>query len=648
MKETSSEKEKKIKVALIATYPEMTKRVMKIARERDIVVENYYASFEKAINIAKQIQHQVDAIITRGGTGQVIKENVDIPVVMIPITPFDLFCSIEKIDRNIKEVAFINFNRTLYGVEEIEKKFNIKINQLTFRKRSDIERNVNLMAAKGIGTIIGGNVAAEYAKKLGLNGIEITSGEEAIYSSLQELVAIVRARREEQEKAQRLSVAFNSISEGIIISDEKKKVFLCNTAAEKIFNVTEKDYSENKEVKNFVDEKNRARVYETHMPERNNLFKIKNVVANVSHIPIELEDEFIGVVSTIADVTRIQQLEGQIRNKLNEKGFFAKYEFCDIITDNQKMKDIKEIAKLYSATNSSILIEGESGTGKELFAQSMHNVSKFSKGPFVAINCAAIPENLLESELFGYEGGAFTGAKKDGKPGVFEMANNGTVFLDEIGEMPLPLQARLLRVLQEKEIMRVGGNKVIPINVRVISATNKNLHEKVLHGDFREDLYYRLNVFGIKIPALRERRSDIPILCKAFMEKFGVEYGIAEKELFESEMLPMLCRYDWPGNVRELENVMERLSFFLKGKLNTIQWTEMIPELARTENGVKSNGMILNAEINLDDDMKTAVSKVEKAIVEHLMKDYNNNQELVAHKLGIGKTTLWRKLNEKD
>lgn len=235
----------------------------------------------------------------------------------------------------------------------------------------------------------------------------------------------------------------------------------------------------------------------------------------------------------------------------------ANYNWDNIIGNSRKSTQSKYIGKKAAQTESTVLLTGESGTGKELFAHSIHNDSKRSHYPFVKLNCAAIPADLIESELFGYDEGAFTGAKKGGKIGKFELANKGTIFLDEIGDMPMSMQAKLLRVLQEKEIERVGGNRQINIDVRVIAATNKNLEELVIKGEFREDLYYRINVMVVEVPALRERMEDIEPLAKSLIEKISSRLGKYVVKISHDTM-GMLKNYSWPGNVRELENAIER------------------------------------------------------------------------------------------
>jgi len=629
--------------AIIATYPEMAKSLIEIAKEQDVILHDYYASFEDAVDIALSIEHKVDAIFSRGGTAALLKAAISTPVITIPITPFDLTLSISMLPKVTKEIAFMNFNRKIFGVDAIERLFNIKIHELTFRDRSDIEKEILNIKRKGINTLIGGNVAVEYARSVGLTGIEITTGKEAIHKAFYEALDLVQATLEEKKKTTRLGVAFNSISEGILITDEKKNIYICNTSAANLLGLDADDVL-GKKVDQLLSDDKIDSVFKTGKAEHNHLLKLNNITTNMSHTPINLGGKFIGVASTIEDVTKIQNLEGQIRNKLSDKGFYAKHVFSDIITRNSELIKIKELAMLYATTPSTVLIEGESGTGKELFAQSIHNASYCSVGPFVAVNCAAIPEQLLESELFGYEGGAFTGAKREGKIGLFELANNGTIFLDEIGEIPRTLQSRLLRVLQEKEIMRVGGSKMIPINVRVIGATNINLKEKVRLGEYREDLYYRLNVFNVNIPPLRNRKEDIELICIAFMDQWKSPLSESAIKFFHEKILPILLAYNWPGNIRELSNIMERLAFFLKGKISTIDWEELLNEIRISSNDYKTSNQ-MSIAIPLDIELKDAIAKVEKSIIENMLKRHDSNQDIVANKLGIGRTTLWRKLN---
>ncbi|KKB42974.1 sigma-54 interaction domain-containing protein [Bacillus thermotolerans] len=289
--------------------------------------------------------------------------------------------------------------------------------------------------------------------------------------------------------------------------------------------------------------------------------KKKEVVVNVA--PIIVDDKLKGSVGVIHDLTEIQTLTKQLdRARQIIRTLEAKYTFEEIIGDSDEMKIAVEQAKAGANTPATVLLRGESGTGKELFAHAIHNASSRRYNKFVRVNCAALSESLLESELFGYEDGAFSGARRGGKRGLFEEAHNGSIFLDEIGELNASMQAKLLRVLQEQEIVRVGGTKAIDVNVRVIAATNVNLEKAMAEGAFREDLYYRLNRMPIQIPPLRNRKEDIPLLCERLIAKINQDYGRSVEGL-TPEAMEILMNYSWPGNVRELENVLGRAMIFL-------------------------------------------------------------------------------------
>jgi transcriptional regulator with PAS, ATPase and Fis domain len=472
-------------MALIATYPEMSRIFLGIAKRNNIIAYDEYASFGDALDIARKMESKVNIILSRGATAAYIKENIDTPVVFIPITSFDVLQAVRKLDDSVKEVALFHYDKAIYGISVIEDMFGIKIHEYRFETHEDIERNIVHVIRKGIKTIIGGQVAMRIAKENDLNGIEVSAGTDTISRAIGEAVQIVQESRKTYYQAARIEAAFNAITEGIVITDENDEIVISNTSADQLLG---RHYHPGEK---FIDDSADSRYdmsKESLQANYNYLRKIRERTINTSNIPVERNGRFVGVVSTFEDVTNIQNLEQNIRQRLSEKGLNARYRFDDIHSQTGSMESIKKLAVSYAATDLTILIEGESGTGKELFAQSIHNASKRAKGPFVAINCAAIPETLLESQLFGYEDGAFSGAAKGGKPGLFELAHNGTIFLDEIGEMPIQLQTRLLRVLQEKEVMRIGGDRNIPINTRIISASNKNLMKMMREGAFFEKL----------------------------------------------------------------------------------------------------------------------------------------------------------------
>lgn len=348
-----------------------------------------------------------------------------------------------------------------------------------------------------------------------------------------------------------------------------------------------------------------------------------------SAFPIILGEKVVGAVKTFKDVKTISQIAGSINNR------HEMTTFDDILGHSQTICELIERAKLVAAGTSTVLLQGESGTGKEMFARAIHQASPFRNGPFQAINCSAIPEMLLESELFGYEEGAFTGARKGGKPGKFELADGGTIFLDEIGDMPLFLQAKLLRVLESKTLERVGGTTALHFNTRVVAATHHDLESMLREGKFRDDLYYRLNVIPLYIPSLKERREDILFLAKSFLEKYcflnNKEIGTMEPEVEE-----MLLNYDWPGNVRELENVIEHaVNFEQSLQLNKGSLPQWL--FNKLHNPIQPERL------------KNQVSEWEFEVIEKLIAEQGTSlaaKKAIAKKLGISLTTLYRKINK--
>ncbi len=347
-----------------------------------------------------------------------------------------------------------------------------------------------------------------------------------------------------------LDVVLNEFDNGVILCDENELIVLCNNKAAEILNIN-KVYLEDDYLNNLLKRDKVLNVLTSKEEMHDEIIDFKNKKLIVTMKKVIYDEVYFGKLIILKYYNELLKKQQKIHNKLVGKGYYSKYNFDSIIGKHPDLIDAIEISKKISNSSSSVLLIGESGTGKELFAGAIHNYSERKNKPFIAINCATLPENLLESELFGYEEGAFTGARKGGKIGVFEKANNGTLFLDEIGEMPLNLQARLLRALQEKEIMRIGGDSIIKVNVRIIAATNKDLFKMVNDGLFRDDLFYRLNIFQINIPPLRNRKSDIKILTKYFLNEFN------DKRIINNSFNEFCIKYDWPGNIRELKNIIE-------------------------------------------------------------------------------------------
>jgi transcriptional regulator, propionate catabolism operon regulatory protein len=428
--------------------------------------------------------------------------------------------------------------------------------------------------------------------------------------------------------------------DGIVGVDDDGRIQVYNQAAARIIGVPAND-AIGKLISQVNPTAGLPRVLAEQSVQHDELRKIGSRTAIVNRAPIYFGNVMIGAVSSVRDITELQQYEESIRRKLTEQGLNAKWTLRQIVAKAKPMQRLVELAYRYAAVDSTLLLQGESGTGKEMLAQGIHMASPRKSGPFVALNCAAVPETLLESELFGYEDGAFTGARKGGKPGLFELAHHGTLFLDEIGELPISLQARLLRALQEREVMRIGGNKVIPVNVRIIAATNRDLVQQIRHGMFRQDLYFRLAVLVLKVPALRDRTEDIPSLIHAFLRDWNRGNSAPDFHLTDED-IRKLKAYTWPGNVRELRNLVERALVLADAgePLQLFDPDVWIPVEWALENQIPESNMQRDGKGEQEslEDEHTWITRVLNEEKGHIGR--------AADRLGMHRTTLWRKLKD--
>ncbi len=372
------------------------------------------------------------------------------------------------------------------------------------------------------------------------------------------------------------------------------------------------------------------------------LDEIVSIVSRCRRPMVKRLNYFMGITTCIIPINDYYLVTGTEYSKFyNYKSFKnnnTKYSFSDIIGESRSIKKCKEEAILAAENDCSTLIWGETGTGKELFAQAIHNASPRQKGPFVAVNCSSFPSSLVESHLFGYVGGAFTGAKREGSEGIFEQAHGGTLFLDEISEMNIDIQAKLLRVIQEREVVRVGGKRVIPVDVRIIASSNKNLNKMVMEKSFRQDLFFRLYVFDIYLPPLRERKEDIPLLIQSFLEKNYPRENIK----FDRNCVNRMMKYYWPGNIRELYNCLDRS--IRVARRQTIQVSHLPPHIREWEDcKTMYNSQI---EIDVGNGLVNTVQLTEKYVIERALSEANYNRTKAARKLGISNSTLWRKIKE--
>lgn len=432
-----------------------------------------------------------------------------------------------------------------------------------------------------------------------------------------------------------LSAILETIHEGALAINSQGLVTHCNTTAAKLLNC-DRSVIVGKSLADFWNDAPAFEVLKTGREyiEKEEFYQTKDrrsmhFIVSVRPIPGKEKPE--GAVISFRDISEARRLINELSSMPTE------YTFDDIIGKCEVIRQVKEQALRVAVGNSTVLITGESGTGKEIFARAIHKASMRDSGPFISVNCGAIPEALLESELFGYEGGAFTGARKEGKVGKFELADGGTFFLDEIGEMPLHLQVKLLHVLQNREVERVGGSKKIPVDVRIIAASNRDLETMMQEGNFRKDLYFRLSVIPLHIPPLKERREDIPALIELCLNKYAT---MLKKEIhsIDPEAMKCLLGYHWPGNVRELENAVEYAVNMAAGERITMNSLPPRVRETRAEFFVKG-------EVSLKDRVREYERRVLQECIEHFGNTFEG-KNAIAEKLKISRATLYRKLAE--
>jgi PAS domain S-box-containing protein len=471
----------------------------------------------------------------------------------------------------------------------------------------------------------------------------------AVFKDITEVVDLAEEITNLKEIQTMLQAIIQSSDDAISVVNEQGHGILINPAYTRITGLSKEEVIGKPATTDIYEgESMHMQVLQTRRPVRGVNLRVgplkKDVIVNVA--PIIVDNRLKGSVGVIHDVSEIRQLSKELnRARQIIRTLEAKYSFEDIIGQSEEMKLAIEQAKLSAKTPATVLLRGESGTGKELFAHAIHNASERKFNKFVRVNCAAISESLLESELFGYEEGAFSGAKRGGKRGFFEEANNGSILLDEIGELTPKIQAKLLRVLQENEIVRVGGTKPIPIQVRVIAATNLNLEKAITVGSFREDLYFRLNRMPIHISPLKRRKEDIEALSRHLVQKINQEYG-RNIEGITARAIAKLEQYDWPGNVRELENILGRAIIFMKIN-ETVMDAQHIPDFIDSDEKIPDKPETVNVKLSIQEEsLSDTMDRFESEVIMQSLSKNKGNKTATAKSLGISVRNLYYKMEK--
>lgn len=623
-------------IAFIAPYRGLAELAERVAGGQ---IDIRTGRIKVGVRLAKDaVARGAKIVISRGITAWLIGgSQLGVPVIDIPITGYDLLRGYFQARRLGQPVGILDVPEVLSGVSTLEEILGEGIIKVPLLNQAQVEQGIIKLKELGARVVMGKIAMAKLAEKRGMRGVIIESGEEAVRQALAEARRMLEFMKIDRQSAERIKAIVDCSYDGVIAVDSEGAITVFNAVAERITGISALQAIGRDAASLFPASRVNV-VLETGQNALGAIHELGAARVAANYVPVLVDGKVQGAVLTFQEVGEVQETERKIRVQGAAKGHVAKYGFSDITGSSAILEQTLEKAKKFAAVSSTVLIQGETGVGKERLASAIHRASEYRRGPFVAVNCAALPESLLESELFGYVEGAFTGARKGGKPGLFELAHGGSIFLDEISEMSERLQARVLRVIQEHEVMRLGDDRVIPVDVRVIAATNKDLWELVKARRFRPDLYYRLNVLNIVLPPLRQRKEDIPGLADSFVRSFArrfrkVIYGLAQ------EALQALLDYDWPGNIRELQNVIERACILTDSPVISRGLTVECMRTVFLGETPSSAGAEAREKAR-----RTRGKSVDKAAILEVLAKTGQNRTEAAKLLGIGRTTLWRKL----
>ncbi|MDR3351916.1 MAG: sigma 54-interacting transcriptional regulator [Zoogloeaceae bacterium] len=582
-----------------------------------------------------------DVIISRGAVADIVERSFnDIVVLRAEPDDVDLLEVLAEAAVIGSRVGFLIYAAYAsdFKTDSIRRILGLKeLKIYPVRSKSDIEHTIVQGRQDGMDVMVGGGkLGKRIGEALNYPVLFVETGKRSIRGTIVQALAIIEARRGEKRRIRYLKTVVESVQEGIMTL-RGRNCILVNEVLTAMLHLPREKVSGKDGIGLTMDDLDpalRRFLGKSKTPEE--IIRIRNHVFLCRKVPLPDAPDSDETMLICRDVTEIRQQEQKIRLELYAKGFTAKFHFEDIVGKNAALKPLIAKARTFAATDANILIHGESGTGKELFAQSIHNASARKNGPFVAVNCAAIPETLLESELFGYEEGAFSGARRGGKPGLFELAHEGTIFLDEINSLPIDLQGVLLRVIQERQVRKVGSQSIISIDTRIISATNSDIERLIAENAFRSDLYYRFNTLNLGLPPLRDRHKDIPILARHFLTTYAARYKTPVSVLSEHDMA-LLLAHAWNGNVRELENVIHRYVVLNK--------TGNSSSLASCFDAATAPAHILRAAASdSQTDNRGTLAQVEHEVIIRCLEENHWNKQAAADKLGVSRATLWRKL----
>ncbi|WP_433696232.1 propionate catabolism operon regulatory protein PrpR [Paraburkholderia phenoliruptrix] len=590
----------------------------------------------------------VDVVLAAGSNGAYLRDNLSVPVVMVKVNGFDVLSAITHATTTWPgaPIGLVLHETISHELADLGGLLTVRLTQRAYRSVDEVKTAVNNLAAEGCRVIIGPGMACDLAQQAGLASVFLYSLG-AVEEAFERSVELARVSRQKESKRVRLNTIVAHLRDGVAAFDDAGQLEAVNPAMLELLGLEGGRDMPAQLARRVGPWLRDALERGGAVDERIEQIGQRSLIVNC--VPIVEQGARSGAVVTVQDALVAQRIDRSLRTSQRPKHLVARHRLEDLVGASAALERVRRLAHAGAAHDATVLLSGESGTGKELVAQGIHNASRRRGNPFVAFNCAALPEGLIESELFGHEEGAFTGARRGGKPGLFEIAHTGTIFLDEIGEMPAALQSRLLRVLQEREVMKLGSGRATPVDVRVIAATHRDLPALVGEGAFRADLYFRLNLLQIELPPLRERRADVLPLARHLLNRTALQYGLSEVAIggVLKFLAPLFERYAWPGNVRELDNLLARAAIYLGATTGESDGDigpdllALFPEFERMqqEDGHGAPSTAAAAATLAAPRLTPSRDEVVRAL-----EQCGGNRAAASRALGIGRTTLWRLL----
>lgn len=596
-------------------------------------IETVDAAFGQAQSIARarEKEGRVDAFISAGSNAALLKATVHTPVATVQVGGYDILLALLRARAYASRIGVVTYNETIAELDAVKALLNIDVIQATYRTADEARQCFYELKAQGCEAIVGSSIVVDLAGQHGLPAV-LAYSERAVRQALDDALEMARKARQDAARYDQVAAVLHNLQEAVLAVDDEHRIIAVNSAMEQVLGKPRDAL-----LAQPLDEVEpalslRATLRDgTQVRDHVLLYQHREWIANFT--PIREHEDVVGAVLALYDANLIHDADDTLRvQRKHRRQLLARYRFDGLVGKSQRFMRALEAAQRYARTDATVLIHGESGTGKELFAQAIHNAGSRAHASFVALNCSALPEALLESELFGYEEGAFTGSRRGGKRGLLETAHSGTLFLDEIGDMPIQLQTRLLRVLQEREVLRLGGERPVPIDVRFIAATHQPLHDLIAQKSFRADLYYRLNILRLDLPPLRERLDDVVVLAELLLRRSLDRLGCTLDAV--AALAPLANRlrsYAWPGNIRELENICERLAVFFA----------QYPSLVDVDYGQLRQEC---AELYATSQPPEVVPGNDIDTLRAVLEACGGNRGEAARRLGISRSTLWRRL----